>query len=57
MAKNGIIAARRGQSWRRADAASDRLAARLQENGIVNGDRVAIFMDNRWRRWWRSSRC
>lgn len=30
------------------DAASDRLAATLRRHGVMRGDRVVVFMDNRW---------
>ena len=46
--KTAVIAGTTRLSYAVLNVASDRLAARLQENGIAAGDRVAIFMDNRW---------
>lgn len=46
--KTAVIAGATRLSYAALDAASDRLAARLQEGGVMPGDRVVIFMDNRW---------
>ena len=47
-AKVALVAGGRRITYAELDAESDRLAAALAHNGIVRGDRVAVFMDNCW---------
>ncbi len=43
-----VLAARRHHSYAELDLKSARLAAALQDRGVRRGERVALFMDNRW---------
>lgn len=47
-AKTALVTAQTRLSYSELDDLSDRLAAALSENGVERGDRVLVFMDNRW---------
>ena len=46
--KIAVVAGDRRLTFREIDVASDRLAAALRRHGVTRGDRVVVFMDNRW---------
>jgi len=46
--KIAVVAGDRRLTFREIDDASDRLAAALRRHGVMRGDRVVVFMDNRW---------
>jgi long-chain acyl-CoA synthetase len=46
--KIAVVAGGRRLTFREIDDASDRLAAALRRHGVMRGDRVVVFMDNRW---------
>ncbi len=46
--KIAVVAGDRRLTFKEIDEASDRLAAVLRRHGVTRGDRVVIFMDNRW---------
>jgi amino acid adenylation domain-containing protein len=47
-AKAALITSNRRMSYDEFDKLSSRLAAALSANGVRRGDRVLVFMDNRW---------
>jgi long-chain acyl-CoA synthetase len=47
-AKIAVAASTHRLTFGEIDAASDRLAAALRRHGVMRGDRVVVFMDNRW---------
>jgi amino acid adenylation domain-containing protein len=47
-AKIAVTAGTHRLTFGEIDAASDRLAAALRRHGVMRGDRVIVFMDNRW---------
>lgn len=46
--KTAVVDGETRLSYSELDQASDRLAARMQEMGVAPGDRVVLFMNNRW---------
>lgn len=47
-AKTALVTSNRRMSYEELDDLTDRLAAALCANGVRRGDRVLVFMDNRW---------
>ncbi len=46
--KIAVVAGDSRLTYQEIDDASDRLAAALRRHGVARGDRVVVFMDNRW---------
>ena len=46
--KVAVVAGDKRLTFKEIDDASDRLAAALRRHGVMRGDRVVVFMDNRW---------